>query len=118
MLRQRGAARIRLADEKFDEAFVHAYQLFAERAANFNLVPEFRLALDPLSGQSATLRDSISKAANLRYVSLDNPEFVTVRLMMGDGDMARIAERSGIPSDLLLQVVADLEGQLGSSIDR
>lgn len=44
----------------------------------------FRVKLDPLYGDSAVVRNAINAAVQRTFLSLDNPEFVTIRSKLNE----------------------------------
>jgi hypothetical protein len=57
----------------------------------------FRVILDPLYGDSSVIREALNSAIQRRLVSLDNPEFVDIRMKFGPDEAVELIDR--LPGD-------------------
>jgi hypothetical protein len=75
-----GRTRISIRSDDFDRAVSVAYTRLKERASQEGINVRFRVKPDPIHGDSATVRDSIARAAQRRLISLNNPEYQDITL--------------------------------------
>ena len=80
---------ISLRGSEFYRAVADAFQYVWERAADENLDLRFRIFVDKVYGDSPVVRDAISGAVQRDLVSLDNPEYLDMRLKISP-DEARL----------------------------
>lgn len=78
----RGRSALTLRSTRFDEAVAAIYDNLREHAKEVGVDVRFRILLHPLYGDSTTIRDSITRAAQRDIISLDNPEFQDIRLKL------------------------------------
>ena len=81
-----------LRGSRFDAAVALAFDVFSEMAPLSNLDVMFRIRTHKMHGDSVVVRDSLYSAAQRDLVSLDNPEFQTVRLKIGRSDGSQLLE--------------------------
>ncbi|HYR61008.1 MAG TPA: hypothetical protein VEM37_06585, partial [Nitrospiraceae bacterium] len=65
-------------------AFV--FQKLTKLSSEKSIDVRFRIRLHPIHGDSATVRDSITNAAQRDLISLDNPEYQDMRIKIGKQD--------------------------------
>ena len=75
-----------LRGQRFDKAVEQTFSALVARAPSLSLDLRFRIRLHPIHGDSSTIRDAISRAAQRDIVGLDNPEFQDVRLKVTGKD--------------------------------
>ena len=92
-LAQRGAKAWSLRGIRFDAAVALAFDKLVELAPLNHLDVAFRIRPHSLHGDSAVVRDSLYSAAQRDIVSLDNPEYQTVRLKIGSIEGRRLLEQ-------------------------
>jgi hypothetical protein len=76
----KGRKTFTLRSTRFDEAVENAYRWLQESAAALGVEVKFRILLHPLYGDSKTVRESVTRAAQRDIVSFDNPEYQKIRL--------------------------------------
>ena len=91
----KGWNRISIRDEQFDRALDSVFRMLTKLSKAQNLDLRFRIRLHPLHGDSSTVRDAISHAAQRDLISLDNPEFQDIRLKLGKTDAKSVLQ--GVP---------------------
>lgn len=91
-LMRRNVPTVSMREERFYEAIEASFKRLQELlAADPDLVElSFRIKLDPLYGDSAVVRNALNAVVQRTFLSLDNPEFVTIRSKLTD----RQAERT------------------------
>lgn len=82
----RGRKTFTLRSTRFDEAVDNAYQELRRRAETLGVEVGFRILLHPLYGDSKTVRESVTRAAQRDIVSFDNPEYQKIRLKLNSGN--------------------------------
>lgn len=80
----KGMRSLSLRNSNFEEAIARTFEQVRDQAAELDLDLRFRIYLDPLHGDSATIWDSLSKAAQRDLVSFANPEFMNIRVKMDE----------------------------------
>lgn len=78
---------------RFDAAVASAFDAFSEMAPLSNLDVMFRIRTHKMHGDSVVVRDSLYSAAQRDLVSLDNPEYQTLRLKIGRFDGSQLLEQ-------------------------
>lgn len=71
---------ISLRQDRFDKALAEAFESLKVEAAKLKLDLRFRIKLHTFHGDSQTIRNGISGAAQRDLISLDNPEYQKLRL--------------------------------------
>lgn len=76
-----GVTTVSMREEKFYDAISASFLKLKELAASHpgQVEVAFRIKLDPLYGDSAVVRNAVNAAVQRTFLSLDNPEFVTIR---------------------------------------
>ena len=82
----KGHSTISLRLERFDSAVAKVFEALRGAAAERKIALRFRVRLHPVHGDSPTIRDSITNAAQRDLISLDNPEYQDIRLKIADED--------------------------------
>lgn len=78
----RGWKAISIRSDRFDRALSTTFTKLKELASDESLNVSFRIRPHPFHGDSTTVREAISNAAQRDLVSLDNPEFQDLRLKL------------------------------------
>lgn len=68
--------------EHFNESLQAAFEKFVDTAAQNDLQPNFLIYLDPLHGDSSVIEEGLVGGIRRDLVSLDNPNFEKVRLVV------------------------------------
>lgn len=82
----KGYRTLTLRSERFDRAIAHIVESLMKQAETKDIDVRFRVRLHPVHGDSSTIRDSITQAAQRDLISLDNPEYQDVRLKISAED--------------------------------
>lgn len=100
----KGRNTFSLRSTRFDEAVAKAYAELRARAEGVGLNVRFRILLHPVYGDSSTVRDSVTRAAQRDLISFDNPEYQDIRLKLDPGSaelfLARLPVGPELYSDL------------------
>ena len=94
-LREQGQTEFSIRDDRFDAAIKDLYDWFATRASDENVKLRFRVELHPMYGDSGTVRQALSAAAQRQIISFDNPEYLDIRIQIERPEAERIL--SGLP---------------------
>lgn len=78
----KGRSMLTLRSTSFDEAVDSVYRDLRDRAEDVGVDVRFRIFLHPLYGDSTTIRDSITRAAQRDLISLANPEYQDIHLKL------------------------------------
>lgn len=93
----RGVHVISVRDDRFDRAVRDVFESLMSRADAADLNVRFRINPHPIHGDAGLVRDSIAAAAQRGLVSLDNPEYLDLRLRINKPLALRYL--SDIPGD-------------------
>jgi len=85
-LKLRGVQTFSLRNDKFDSVLAFVFQKLTKLSSEKSIDVRFRIRLHPIHGDSATVRDSITNAAQRDLISLDNPEYQDMRIKIGKQD--------------------------------
>lgn len=72
--------------EHFNESLQAAFEKFVAAAEQNDLQPNFLIYLDPLHGDSSVIEEGVVGGIRRDLVSLDNPNFEKVRLVVSSAD--------------------------------
>ncbi|WP_460710458.1 hypothetical protein [Nocardioides dilutus] len=91
-LTRRDVPTVSMREEHFYDAVEAGFKRLTELAAEEpDLVDvSFRVKLDPLYGDSAVVRNAVNAVVQRTFLSLDNPEFVTIRSKLTGRQAERI----------------------------
>lgn len=91
---------VSLRGKEFYDAIAEVYRELraTENEAKINL--RFRVILDEVYGDSPIVRDAISGAVQRDLVSLDNPEYLDMRLKVGPAEAALLLKSLPGPAGL------------------
>jgi len=81
-----GVSVVNIRGRVFYEAVVTAFEMFKELAASANVEPRFALRVNRVYGDSPAVRDALTRAVQRDLISLDNPEYVDMRLKLSRSD--------------------------------
>ena len=96
-----GRRNMNLDDCATDAQFAKAYEQLLEHAEEFDVVPDFTIVADPTYNDSTCLRDAILAVRDLRSVSLRNPRFIKLEVVLSSEEAEAILARSAIPRALV-----------------
>ena len=85
-LAETGVSVVNIRGRVFYEAVVTAFERFKELAAEANVEPRFALRVNRVYGDSPAVRDALTRAVQRDLISLDNPEYVDMRLKLSKAD--------------------------------
>lgn len=88
----KGRVTISIRGNSVDSALATVFQDLEARADQERLDIRFRIRPHPLHGDSATVRDSITHAAQRGLISLDNPDFQDIRLKLAGPEAESLFE--------------------------
>jgi light-regulated signal transduction histidine kinase (bacteriophytochrome) len=78
----KGEGSFSLRRTRFDEAVEKVYTDLVAHAPENDLEVRFRIYLHPVYGDSATIRDSVTRAAQRDIISFRNPEYQDIDLKL------------------------------------
>lgn len=87
-LAESGISVVNIRGRVFYEAVVVAFNEFKQRAISANVEPRFALRVNRVYGDSPAVRDALTRAVQRDLISLDNPEYVDMRLKLSKKDAA------------------------------
>lgn len=88
-LAERKVQSLSLRDASLDRAFEATFKDLEKRAQPMGLVLRFRIRRHALHGDSSAVLRAVYDAAKRDLISLDNPEFVDMRLKVTNDEAAR-----------------------------
>lgn len=91
-LRRHGEGAFSVRDDRFDQVIKDLYDYLSEHADEENVDLRFHVRPHPMYGDSRTVRDALTSAAQRRIISFDNPEYLDIRIQLDDRDAARMLE--------------------------
>lgn len=103
-LASRSVATVSLRGESFYQAIEQTFDRLRSEATARDLDLRFRVFRDPIYGDSAIVRDAISGAVQRDLVSLDNPEYLDMRLKVGPEEALLLLERLPGGQELFLRL--------------
>ena len=101
----RGSDFFSIRNERFDAALAETFANDLRPMADAEDIElDFRIRLHPIHGDSLTVRDGISNAAQRDLISLDNPEYQDIRLKLTPKDAEPILEQLPASRELFIRV--------------
>lgn len=91
---------VSIRENLFYRAVIEAFTQFQLEAAEAGVRPRFRLKLNPAYGDSPDIRDALTRAVQRDLVSLDNPEYLDMRLKVTRADADLYLERLAGTSEM------------------
>lgn len=79
----RGYTTVSIRNERFDQALGSVFKKLMELEEPLDLDVMFRIRPHSVHGDSVTVRNEITSAAQRDIISLDNPEYQDIRLKIG-----------------------------------
>lgn len=111
-----GQTTLSIRGDRFDRIMHGVFDELVERSSDADVDVRFRIRPHPVHGDSMTLRDAISAAAQRDLISLDNPEYQDIRFKFGPSDAAQILDRLPGGSELFNPLANSfLEAYYGAS---
>jgi len=90
--RAKGYRTISLREDNFHENIKASYDQLASMAGSLDLDLRFAVFLDPLHHDSPVVEQAITTAVQRKLVSLDNPEFVNMRITLDKDEAVELLE--------------------------
>ena len=88
----KGFATISLREDRFYEGIKASFDELQKRAADCDLDVRFAVFLDQLHHDSPVIGQALDAAVQRKLVSLDNPEFVNMRIKVNEAAAASLLE--------------------------
>lgn len=85
-LAEQHVTRVSIRGQQFYEAMVKAYEEFEADVEAAGLETDFFLVMNKVHGDSADVREGITKAVQRDLISLDNPVYMDMRLKVSEED--------------------------------
>lgn len=101
-----GVTVVSIRDNLFYKAVVDAFNQFESEASGAGVRPRFWLSLNKIYGDSPDIRDALTRAVQRDLVSLDNPEYLDMRLKISSKDADLYFERLAGGADLYIDAAA------------
>lgn len=96
-----------LKDSELDEKFEHAFEVLLSNEEKFGVVPNFTFYVDPLHGDSVTLRETLLAAREKELIALNNPTFHTFDIKLNRSRAERYLAESPLPAKFFDEIVDD-----------
>lgn len=95
----------KLRDTELDQKFEHAFEMLVAREKDLDVTPNFTFFLDPIHGDSVSLRETLLAAKEKELISLNNPTFHTFDIRIDDERARRYLTKVPLPTEFLEDVV-------------
>lgn len=107
-LAQSGCQVLSLKSNRLDRAFVKLFADVKSEARKHKLRPRFRIAAHPQHGDSEDLQEELRSAAKRDLISIDNPEFLDVRIKIASDEAQLFLDDLPGTPDLYRRLAAKL----------
>lgn len=97
--------RFKLRDTELDQMFEHAFEMLVEQEDQLAIKPNFTFFLDPIHGDSVSLRETLLAAKEKELIALNNPTLHTFDIKLDDERARRYLKKLPIPESFLTDVV-------------
>lgn len=111
-----GVDVVSIRENLFYKAVIDAFEVFKTEAQIAGVSPRFRLRLNRVYGDSPDIRDALTRAVQRDLVSLDNPEYLDVRLKISRGDADLYLERLAGNADMYLDAAREFRAAYPSYV--
>ena len=101
----RGRKHFILKDTELDEKFERAFEVLVAEEATLKVIPNFTFHIDPLHGDSVSLRETLLAAKEKELIALNNPTFHTFDIKLSDQRAARYLASVPVPSTFFDRLV-------------
>jgi len=98
----KGIRTLSMRDEQFFAALEESFRELEKVALDHDVDVRFVIQLDPLYGDSPVIREAVSTATLRKFISLDNPEFIDMRIKFGPDEAERLL--NDLPGDRSLHL--------------
>ena len=105
VLALRGRKHFVLKDTELDERFERAFDALVAKEEDFDVTPNFTFNIDPLHGDSVSLRETLLAAKEKELIALNNPSFHTFDIRLSDQRANRYLASMPIPTAFLDEIV-------------
>jgi hypothetical protein len=95
----------RLRDTELDEKFENAFEMLVEQEKTLGVAPNFTFFLDPIHGDSVSLRETLLAAKEKELISLNNPTFHTFEIKLDEERARRYLTKVPLSEEFLTAVV-------------
>ena len=104
----KGRITLSTKEDRLDKALTPVFRKLLKGAPERGLDIRFRILADPFHGDSIVVRNAVYSAAQRDLVSLDNPEFQSIRLKLRKEVADRIIDRVPGGRQLYCELADDL----------
>lgn len=94
-----------LRDTQLDEMFQHAFEDLASNEEALDVTPNFTFFIDPLHGDSVSLRQTLLAAKEKELIALNNPTFHTFEIKVDDERARRYLSKVPLSKEFLTEIV-------------
>lgn len=94
-----------LKDSELDEKFSRAFEVLVSKEEELGVTPNFSFYVDPLHGDSVSLRETLLAAREKELISLNNPTFHTFDIKVDNIRAEKYLDELPLPIDFLNSVV-------------
>lgn len=94
-----------LRDTQLDEMFEHAFKDLASKEEELDVTPNFTFFIDPLHGDSVSLRQTLLAAKEKELIALNNPTFHTFEIKVDDERARRYLSKVPLSEEFLTGIV-------------
>ena len=105
VLALRGSKHFVLKDTELDERFERAFDALVAKEEILDVTPNFTFNIDPLHGDSVSLRETLLAAKEKELIALNNPTFHTFDIRLSDQRATRYLASMPIPTAFLDAIV-------------
>lgn len=94
-----------LKDSELDERFARAFEALLSKEEELGITPNFTFFVDPLHGDSVTLRETLLAAREKELIALNNPTFHTFDIKVDNARAQKYLDELPLPQAFLDSVV-------------
>jgi len=105
VLALRGRKHFVLQDTELDEKFEHAFEALIASEDLRHVTPNFTFHVDPLHGDSVSLRETLLAAKEKDLIALNNPTFHTFDIKLSNQRATRYLANVPVPTAFFDRIV-------------
>lgn len=94
-----------LKDSELDEKFARAFEVLVSNEERLGVTPNFTFYIDPLHGDSVSLRETLLAAREKELIALNNPTFHTFDIKVNSARAQKYLADLPLPTEFLNDVV-------------
>lgn len=94
-----------LKDSELDQRFENAFEDLVAKEGSLGVTADFTFYIDPLHGDSVSLRETLLAAREKELISINNPTFHTMEIKLDESRARRYLAKGPLPENFLNEVV-------------